>query len=165
MQHSLKQMAEALRIASHAIDAAQRGTGRTYRMLEQVRDGDAILCHRDEAGCIRQELRRRNIRADVRVIAPTDFLQGRVNLYRGQKRTHFSHVFTQAVIEQEIMDMAVRLERRFNEINAKPRQHEFVDFRDRMMAPNPILDDLSFVPVSAEPSTFSELAMKTFNEQ
>lgn len=143
--HDLGLQAQALRIAAQAFDIARRGTGRTTRMLEDVEDGHLVICSRREIGHMRHELRRRGIRAEVKVMLAQDFLDQRDNVLRGQRYTHFTHEFVQELVEQDIYDSLHRLAGKLNAVNEKQNKARAQAFKDEMMAPNPILESLPFV--------------------
>ena len=148
--HDLKRQAEALRAAAHAIDLAQSGTGRTTRMMEQVCDGDTVICTPREAGHIRHLAYHQNTRVEVKTTPAAEFLSQRENTFRGRGGgyIHFSHDFIQELIELEIFETIMRLGRKLNEVNANEDARRAMEFRENMMAPNPILGDLNFMPVS-----------------
>lgn len=152
MQHEFVKMREALLASMRVIDVAQAGTGRTTRMMEDVREGHAIICTNREVGHLRHEVRRRGFKhVQVMVGDAYEFTQRRFQTFRGQHVTHFSHDFVHQVIEQEIMLMCERMSRHFDEHNREVKERENkrnADFaKEYMLQPMPILDDLAFTPV------------------
>lgn len=148
MLHDLTRHAVAIRLAAQAIDAAQRGTGRTTRMLEDVRDGDLIICSRKERHYLRPLLAERGVHAEIRETVPLEFLRRREEINSGQRYTHFTHEFIQELIEFEVFEMVVRLEKKLNAVNEKEREARFERNKRAMMTNNPILQDLPFVPIT-----------------
>lgn len=147
MRIDLTRQAEALRIATHLIEAAQRGTGRTNRMLDSVGDDDLVVCSKAEHFHLNGELKARRSNAKLRVIAPEDFFQMRLPPIAGDRRVHFSHGFIQQLIEQEILDATKRLECMLNSVNADINKREAEHLKRVMLKEEPLLQDIPFKPI------------------
>lgn len=107
-QESLNGITSNLLTALAIYDQTARGTGRTERLLSQLRERDVVICGTvREADRLRRELRDRRIQNVRTTYAPptNDGVMTVVNNYRRSSRFLFDHTFLHAYAEGFVRDL------------------------------------------------------------
>ena len=109
--------------AANVFLTTARRTGRTTRMLEAIKDLDRVVCAtRQEADRIRHELKVRKIKAEVLVVAPSEY--DRLFHFGTPKgRTHFDHPWVEDYFMNGIATQASRLSHLERELSGYGEAH------------------------------------------
>lgn len=116
-----QQLIEALAMQVDVIDTAMRGTGRTEFLIDEVREGDTILCTREEYRSLTQRLKHRNKSVRVFEVDPKYFFNEGYLQFRERSRgaVHYSHDFFRQYLKAHLYAMGRRIQVEFNDLQGK----------------------------------------------
>lgn len=120
---------DMLRRELHQYRSHSRRTGRTARMLMQLKDGDTVITsHGKHADYLRHQVEKAGLRVTVLPAQPSLHDVGKYGPYSG--RIHFDHTWVEDFFKEAVEGAAHALDRFTFE---KPRMHsEDRECRDRM---------------------------------
>lgn len=121
---NLRAIFESIIMHVNATDMAMRGSGRTYHLLDQHKDGDLIVCTPQEFAFYRSEMRRRRKDENCVIAVPPHQIERLDAALAGRKGyyVHFSHEFVRLALIDHLEGAGNRFARIFAKYQDKPAE-------------------------------------------